>query len=590
MMSILPTTIRTGTKITLLVLVLSSFTAIVGIYSIFGLATVKDQTDKLTSLELPGTYYLGRLHIELFSIAMIEKDILVTVEDADLAKHEKLHKEEMARFASDLEKAKGYFWTEEGQAAFQKMIEATDAWRRVNIEVVRLALSRWDTKATALSNGDAKKKLQAVEQCLETLSQINKANAARQIEIIEATTGGIKQTACIAMAVCVCLGLGMGLFFARTLKKQLGEEPTVLADVAQRIAMGDLDLAGNSGNGASGVYKAMLQMSENLKAKIREAEEKTGEAAEEASRANNALASAAEAHARSESAKREGVTQAANSVQQIAERLSTATEDLMSRIDQSSKGAENQAARTGETASAMEEMTASVLEVAQNASRASETAHSAKSKAQEGAREVGQVIREIGDLQKQAQELRSDMGMLGTQAQGIGNVLNVISDIADQTNLLALNAAIEAARAGEAGRGFAVVADEVRKLAEKTMTATKQVGDAIAGIQSGTTKNIGNAARAVEIVESVTVLATRSGASLSEIVQLIDLTSDQVRTIATASEQQSATSEEINMALEEVNRISNDTSEAMDHCSSSVDLLLSQAQSLNALVEQLLLE
>ncbi|MBI4806566.1 MAG: methyl-accepting chemotaxis protein [Desulfovibrio sp.] len=590
MMFLLPTTVRTSTKIILLVLVLSSFTAIVGIYSIFGLATVKEQTDKLSNLELPGTYYIGRLHIELFSIAMVEKDILVTVEDSDLAKHEKRHKEEMARFAADLEQAKGYFWTEEGQTAFQKMVDAADAWKRVNIEVVRLALSRWDTKATALSTGEANKKLQAVEQCLETLSQINKANAARQIEIIDATTGKIKQTAFAAIAVCVCLGLGMGLLFARTLKKQLGEEPKVLADVAQRIAMGDLDVAGDSGSAASGVYKAMLQMSGNLKSKIREAQEKTSEAAEEASRATSALASAAEAHAKSESAKREGVLLAANSVQQIAERLSVATEDLISRIDQSSKGAEHQAARTGETASAMEEMTASVLEVAQNASHASETAHSAKAKAQEGAREVGQVIREIGDLQKQAQELRMDMSMLGTQAQGIGNVLNVITDIADQTNLLALNAAIEAARAGEAGRGFAVVADEVRKLAEKTMTATKQVGDAIAGIQSGTTKNIGNAARAVEIVESVTTLATRSGASLSEIVQLIDLTSDQVRTIATASEQQSATSEQINRALEEVSHISNATSEAMEHCSTSVDMLLSQAQSLNSLVEQMLSE
>jgi len=590
MMSFIPRTIRTSAKITLLVLLLSSFTAVVGIYSIFGLETVKEQTDRLTNLELAGTYSIGRLHIALFSIAMIEKDIIVTVADEDLAAYEKRHKEEMASFKRELEKAKGYFWTEEGQAAFLKMVETADAWKRLNTEVVRLALTRWDTKATALSNGDARKRFQEVEQCLDTLGQINKANAAQQIEIIEATTGKIRRTALAGMGICVLLGLGIGAYLVRTLKRQLGEEPQVLADMAQRIAMGDLDVACGADESASGVYKAMLQMGGNLKAKILEAEEKNREAEGEAARANNALVEAAEAHARSESAKREGVAQAANSVQLIATKLSSATEELMSRINQSSRGAEHQAARTGETASAMEEMTASVLEVAQNASRASEMAHSARSRAQAGAKEVDQVINGVGDLQRQTQALRVDMGMLGTQAQGIGNVLNVISDIADQTNLLALNAAIEAARAGDAGRGFAVVADEVRKLAEKTMTATKQVGEAVSGIQDGTTKNIGNAARAMEIVDAVTALASRSGASLTEIVQLIDQTSDQVRAIATASEQQSATSEEINRAIDAVSRIAETTSEAMDQCSDSVTMLLTQAQDLNDLVGELLAE
>lgn len=582
--------LRTGTKITALVLMLSSLTALVGIYSMFGLATVKEQTDRLTNLELAGTHFLGRLHIELFRLAMIEKDILTTVADEDLAQFDKRHKQAMEDFTNDLGQAKGYFWTEEGRAAFQKMAEDAGAWKRVNTEVVRLALSRWDTKATSLSNGEAKKKLEAVERGLETLSQINKGNAARQIEIIEATIGNINKTALVAISVCVCLGLAMGIYLARTLKTQLGEEPQVLAQVAQRIAKGDLEVAATSASKASGVYEAMLLMSASLKSKILEAQDKSREAAAEAERANIALAAAAEAHARSESAKREGVAQAANSVQQIASGLSSATEELLNRIDQSSQGAELQAARAAETASAMEQMTATVLDVARNASKASEIAHSAKARAQDGAHEVGQVIREIGELQKQSQELKSDMGVLGAKAQGIGTVLEVISDIADQTNLLALNAAIEAARAGEAGRGFAVVADEVRKLAEKTMTATKQVGEAITGIQGGTQKNMANAERAVGIIESVTTLAGRSGASLTEIVELVDLTSDQVRTIASASQQQSATSEQINRAIEEVSRISNATSEAMDFCSSSVDMLLAQAQSLNSLVETLLAE
>ncbi len=143
-----------------------------------------------------------------------------------------------------------------------------------------------------------------------------------------------------------------------------------------------------------------------------------------------------------------------------------------------------------ETATAMEEMNATVLEVAHNASNAAESAARARENAQVGAEGVRQAVTSIDAIKDQILDLNESMGELGSQAEGIGQIMNVVTDIADQTNLLALNAAIEAARAGEAGRGFAVVADEVRKLAEKTMQATKEVGDAVSTIQSQARSNI----------------------------------------------------------------------------------------------------
>jgi methyl-accepting chemotaxis protein len=235
----------------------------------------------------------------------------------------------------------------------------------------------------------------------------------------------------------------------------------------------------------------------------------------------------------------------------------------------------------------MAEMNATVLEVAKNASLAAHTAELAKSKAEDGSQIVRKVVEGIENVLHQAQEMKDDMGNLGLQAQGIGNIMNVISDIADQTNLLALNAAIEAARAGDAGRGFAVVADEVRKLAEKTMTATKEVGDAIQGIQDSAKKNIANVERSGKTIEHTTNLAVKSGEALLAIVTLVESASDQVRSIATASEQQSATSEEINRSIEDVSRISSETSDAMGRSSSAVSALANQAHVLSHLIEEM---
>ncbi|GHV54337.1 hypothetical protein FACS1894206_06890 [Deltaproteobacteria bacterium] len=147
-----------------------------------------------------------------------------------------------------------------------------------------------------------------------------------------------------------------------------------------------------------------------------------------------------------------------------------------------SHGAEMQRARVESTASAMTEMNSTVMEVARNAGQASEQSEKTKDKANDGAELVNQVVKAINLVNKISGVLQTNMQELGAQAESIGGVMNVISDIADQTNLLALNAAIEAARAGEAGRGFAVVADEVRKLAEKTMSATQEVGGSITAI------------------------------------------------------------------------------------------------------------
>ncbi|GAB6038075.1 methyl-accepting chemotaxis protein [Fundidesulfovibrio butyratiphilus] len=274
------------------------------------------------------------------------------------------------------------------------------------------------------------------------------------------------------------------------------------------------------------------------------------------------------------------IARAADSANDISERLSVAAHELKDNMTDAGDATSTQRTRIADVATAMEEMNATVLEVAKNSAQVADLADKAKAQAQEGAQSVAEVTDAIEGLSTLAANLSRDMGELGHHAQGIGQIMTVIADIADQTNLLALNAAIEAARAGEAGRGFAVVADEVRKLAEKTMHATSEVSQAIQAIQDSARKNVATTEDTVRQIDQGALKAGHSRQALSAIVELIEQTSDQVRTIATAAEEQSAASEEINRSVDEINTIAARTADVMDHSSGSVADLAKVARDL----------
>ncbi|MDL2316028.1 methyl-accepting chemotaxis protein [Desulfovibrio sp. OttesenSCG-928-A18] len=272
---------------------------------------------------------------------------------------------------------------------------------------------------------------------------------------------------------------------------------------------------------------------------------------------------------------------------EIADRVAAASEEIAAQVEQISRGADVQRSRVESTASAMTEMNSTVLEVAQNAGKASEQSEGTREKAEGGASLVNKVVSSINAVNTVTKAMQQNMQGLGEQAESIGGVMNVISDIADQTNLLALNAAIEAARAGEAGRGFAVVADEVRKLAEKTMSATQEVGSNISAIQQSTRKNIEEMENSAKGVAEATELARSSGDALAEIVHLAAANSSVVASIATAAEEQSATSEEISRAIEEINHIVAETTDGITQSSQAVQELASMAQELRKVMESL---
>ncbi len=274
-------------------------------------------------------------------------------------------------------------------------------------------------------------------------------------------------------------------------------------------------------------------------------------------------------------------------LEQVASITSSASEQLSAQIELSENGAQDQADRVATTATALEEMNATVLEIARNAGTTSDSASNVRSEASAGSESMQECVKAMHEVKEESLKLQTEMGVLSEHAQAINEIMNVISDIADQTNLLALNAAIEAARAGEAGRGFAVVADEVRNLAEKTMTSTTDVGNAISAIQKSTADNTRLVVDAVEKIERVTEMVSGAGEALLGIVQLADTTADQVRAIATASEEQSATSEEITQSVDSINNIAKETTNNMQEARKAVDEVVNQTHVLSQLIEQL---
>ncbi|MBU1041193.1 MAG: HAMP domain-containing protein [Proteobacteria bacterium] len=417
------------------------------------------------------------------------------------------------------------------------------------------------------------------------LLDAHRKEADQSDKLFDGTHTKVVYAAYIASVLLVLMSTGIALFISALIMRPV----TKGVDFASAVAGGDLDrkLEVDQKDEIGVLADALRKMVVNLKAKIGEAQQKTAEAAEQARLAGIATDEANQAKAQAERAKAEGMMAAAMQLEKVVEVVSSASEELSAQVEQSSRGTEVQSNRVAETATAMEEMNATVLEVARNASQAADSSNAARAKALEGSRIVAQVVDGIKMIRSVSLTMKEDMADLGKQAEGIGQIMNVISDIADQTNLLALNAAIEAARAGDAGRGFAVVADEVRKLAEKTQTATKEVGDAISGIQRGTKKNLENVESAVHTVEQATELAGKSGEDLEEIVRLVEVSTDQVRSIATASEEQSAASEEINRSIEDISRISSETASAMNQSAQAVGDLATQAGSLRQLIEKM---
>ncbi|WP_321403372.1 methyl-accepting chemotaxis protein [Maridesulfovibrio sp.] len=289
-------------------------------------------------------------------------------------------------------------------------------------------------------------------------------------------------------------------------------------------------------------------------------------------------------------AQNEKIAKGVADASKVSEQLAGTSDEISSEVQNSSNGIHEQRSRTEEVATAMEQMNASILEVSKNSSDAAQMARQTQETASDGSGLVENVISVMNEVNTKAGNLKQEMSTLETHSNGINTIMQVISDIADQTNLLALNAAIEAARAGEAGRGFSVVADEIRKLAEKTMLATKEVGEYINAIQGSSHKSTTATEDTLHSIQQATELCGKADAALKQILEISRETASQVEGIATAAEEQSAASEEVTSAIEAVNSIAAQTSDSMEMVAEAVAELASLATSLDEFMNKMQIE
>ena len=575
---------KLSTKISSSMGALTALIVILAVYLLVQMGDVNGMSTTLAERNIPVIDLAGKLNNDISEYRIAETRYVLNPDPARREQNEK----DLADWKGKIDSYLSELADRVKVGAVKKALAEVNAAQKSFFDISKTleGISRRDEleQAKALMLGDSETAYRDLSDKLNALADAAKTNAEAMSAQGDARYDNSNMIGTALTLLAVLIAVVLTFLIVRNTVRQLGKDPGELNGIAHRVVGGDYDI--DDGGKKMGVYGAIVEMVTALKQNIENAQRESENAREQSRKAQEAMTQA-EAASKEARAKTQAMLVAADKLEAMGGVLSSASTELSAQIEQSDRGAAESAQRLSEAATAMNEMNATVQEVARNAGSASAASAETKQKAEAGSQVVERAVRSIGEVHQMSLALKDDMVQLNEHSQDITRIMGVISDIADQTNLLALNAAIEAARAGEAGRGFAVVADEVRKLAEKTMASTNDVGNAIKAIQESTAKSMTGVDQAVERIGEATELAGQSGAALEEIVATVEATADQVNAIATASEEQSAASEEINQSIVQVNDMSRQTAEAMGEAAKAVSDLAAQAQGLTNLIQEL---
>jgi methyl-accepting chemotaxis protein len=401
---------------------------------------------------------------------------------------------------------------EEEKAAFNNANASVAAYEHVIDPLVEARKKTRDVQYLDNMMKDADKE---IRQSLEDMSNLAETNYDSRKVNIDTNAGRLNILQVVIMVVAIIVGLILSTLIIKSILKSI----IAAKAAAESAATGDLshELAITSNDEVGDLIKSYNTMMANLR-----------RIAGEINTATSALASS--------------------------------SDELSATADDMNKGTQELSSQTDQVVTAMTEVSQTIMDMAKNASHAADASKGASETAAKGKGIVNTTAEDMIGIAKTVQEAAGTIEELGRSSAQIGEIVSVINGIADQTNLLALNAAIEAARAGEQGRGFAVVADEVRKLAERTGQATKDIAQRIEAIQTAAGESVDAMKRGSDEVDKGVALAKDASESLDSIVTTSSSAMDMVQRIAAATEQQSAASEEVTQNMENISNITKQSS------------------------------
>jgi methyl-accepting chemotaxis protein len=533
--------LKVATKLYVAFFCILLLTALLGGFAIYQLAQVNRSAVELGTNWMPSINMLAEMDHQLQLFRRSEQQHIISTTREDMDQYEKrMEKSIEAHNKADAAYQKMISSPEE-QKLHDEYTKALGLFMQEHKKIIDLSRQNKNVEALALLRGDSRKYLSDVENLLEKDIQLNKKGGEDEYAKSTRIYSESRFMIVGVLVVCMAIGFMMAYIIARMIAVPLAAG----AEVAGRIADGDLTVTVEveSHDETGQLMAAMKHMVDNL---------------------------------------RDMITRTVD----ISTGIASASNQLHSTSAQIATGAEEVSSQTNTVATASEEMSATSTDIASNCSMAADASRQTADSAMAGAKVVQETITGMNVIAERVRETSRTIEALGNRSDQIGQIVGTIEDIADQTNLLALNAAIEAARAGEQGRGFAVVADEVRALAERTTKATREIGEMIKAIQKETQEAVKAMEVGVQEVEKGAISSQKSGQALDEILERINEVTMQVNQIATAAEEQTATTGEVTSNIQQITEVVHQTARGADETASAAAQLATQAQDLQNLVSR----
>jgi len=528
-------------KILAVFLVITCLTVLLGIFALVQIGKVDEQSQDMARNLLPSVVNLGVIDSQLNLNRRGEIQACTKTTPEEFERYLKRQTETAEKVGQAIAAMEKFRLTPDERKMLDGLKGLTSAYYKDSSQTFEISKTGDLEETTKYMRSVSKKSYDAAQKSANDLIEFNRkesVEAARHAEDIYASA---KYWIIGAIVACVAAAILLGVLIAGAISAPIRR----LADEANKVAAGDLrvQLVQGGKDEIGQMTGAFATMIDNLRTMI-------------------------------------------GKIEEASNRVTTTSGEVYSTSEQMATGAEEVASQAGTVATAGEEMSATSADIAQNCQMAADSANRANESAASGAYVVQDTVKCMYKIAEQVNTTSKTVESLGARSDQIGQIVGTIEDIADQTNLLALNAAIEAARAGEQGRGFAVVADEVRALAERTTKATREIGEMIKAIQTETKGAVAAMEQGVREVENGTVEAGKSGEAISDIMNQIGVLQTQVNQIATAAEEQTATTSEISSNMMQITEVVQQTARGAHESAAAASQLNNVAEELQRLVKQ----